>query len=108
MSDLTNQFIYGVIEGFYGRPWSVKQRQQLFAWMQDWGMNSYLYAPKDDLKHRAKWPELYDADEMAAMKTLIADCNARKLSFAYAIAPGLDMRYADELELTRQIGRAHV
>jgi len=27
------------------------------------GLNTYLYAPKDDLKHRAIWRELYSASE---------------------------------------------
>ena len=28
------------------------------------GMNAYVYAPKDDAKHRADWREPYDADEL--------------------------------------------
>lgn len=28
-----------------------------------WGMNSYLYAPKDDCKHRAYWREQYTVEE---------------------------------------------
>ena len=28
------------------------QRRELFGWMRSWGLNTYLYAPKDDLKHR--------------------------------------------------------
>ena len=27
------------------------------------GLNSYLYAPKDDYKHRLFWREKYSADE---------------------------------------------
>lgn len=27
------------------------------------GMNTYLYAPKDDLKHRALWRDLYSPEE---------------------------------------------
>lgn len=26
-------------------------------------MNTYLYAPKDDLKHRALWRDLYSPEE---------------------------------------------
>jgi beta-N-acetylglucosaminidase len=39
-------------KGFYGRPWTLEQRKDLFIKMQEWGLNSYLYAPKDDYKHR--------------------------------------------------------
>jgi hypothetical protein len=47
----------GVIEGFYGPPWSEAERLQLFATLQAQGLNTYVYAPKDDLKHRALWRE---------------------------------------------------
>jgi len=91
------QFICGVIEGFYGRPWTGSQRRRLFKWLQKWGMNTYMYAPKDDIKHRALWRELYDKAEAADLKTLIADCRAHGLDFVYAIAPGLDIEYGDEI-----------
>jgi hypothetical protein len=31
--------------------------------LKKWGMESYLYAPKDDYKHRAYWRELYTVEE---------------------------------------------
>ncbi|MBI3853165.1 MAG: beta-N-acetylglucosaminidase domain-containing protein [Verrucomicrobia bacterium] len=88
-----NPFICGVIEGFYGRPWTGLQRRRLFGWLQQWGMNTYMYAPKDDIKHRALWREPYDDAEAAELKGLIADCQARNIDFVYAIAPGLDIEY---------------
>ena len=42
-------FLSGVIEGFYGPPWSRAERLQLFDWLAAWGLNTYLYAPKEDL-----------------------------------------------------------
>lgn len=30
---------------------------------QKWGLNTYLYAPKDDYKHRMFWRELYSVEE---------------------------------------------
>jgi len=91
-----NRFICGVIEGFYGRPWTGPQRRRLFDWLQQWGMNTYMYAPKDDIKHRALWRELYDDAEAAELKSLITDCQARTIDFVYAIAPGLDIEYGVE------------
>jgi len=61
-------------------------------------MNTYLYAPKDDLKHRALWREPYDADEAGALQQLIQDAQSRGLRFFYALAPGLDVRYSDPAE----------
>lgn len=31
--------------------------------MSQWSLNCYLYAPKDDDKHRASWRELYQLEE---------------------------------------------
>ena len=92
-------FLVGVIEGFYGPPWSAAQRRQLFDWMAQWGLNTYLYAPKDDLKHRAIWREPYSAAEAATLGELIRAADQRGVRFIYAISPGLDIRYGEEAEL---------
>lgn len=90
-------FICGTLEGFYGRPWTLKQRQQLFKWMRDWGgMNAYMYAPKDDLYHRSKWRKLYPESILFELKELIESCQQKDLQFIYAIAPGLDIIYSSE------------
>lgn len=85
---------WGVVEGFYGRPWTAAQRAELCAWMAASGLNSYFYTPKDDQKHRALWQELYSKSERAWLEPLIRDCSRRGLRFIYGIAPGLsrDMR----------------
>jgi len=94
-------FLSGVIEGFYGLPWTDAERTELFDWMSAWGLNTYLYAPKDDLKHRALWREPYSAVEMAALGGLIAACRTRRLRFVYAVSPGLDIRYGLDTDLDR-------
>src|SRR2546426_1830511 len=94
-----NPFICGVVEGFYGCPWSKAQRRQLLAWMKSWGMNTYLYAPKDDLKHRLFWRELYSESEADALKHLIGDCRNKGLRFIYASAPGLDLSYSSRKDM---------
>lgn len=92
-------FLAGVIEGFYGPPWSQAERFELFAQMAAWGLNTYLYAPKDDLKHRAIWRELYSEAEANALGEVIRACQQRNLRFIYALSPGLDIRYSNEAEL---------
>jgi len=86
----------GVIEGFYGRPWSQSERFELFDWMANWELNTYLYAPKDDLKHRALWRELYSASEAENVAEIIRACKQRNIRFIYALSPGLDIRYAND------------
>jgi len=94
-------FLAGVIEGFYGPPWSQAERLTLFGWMQAWGLNTYLYAPKDDLKHRALWREPYSAAEAEALAELNRACRRRQLRFIYALSPGLDLRFSEAAEQDR-------
>ncbi len=95
----TTEFLSGVIEGFYGKPWSHDERLGLFDWMAAWGLDTYVYAPKDDLKHRARWREAYADSEAAAMAELLRACAERGLRFVYALSPGLDIRFGREADL---------
>uniref|UniRef100_H2Z2S4 protein O-GlcNAcase n=1 Tax=Ciona savignyi TaxID=51511 RepID=H2Z2S4_CIOSA len=93
-------FMCGVVEGFYGRPWTAEQRIELFRRMSVMGLNTYLYAPKDDYKHRLFWREKYSDDESALLRTLIEEAEAHNVLFVYAISPGLDISFASEAEVT--------
>jgi protein O-GlcNAcase/histone acetyltransferase len=91
-------FLAGVIEGFYGPPWSVAERNELLDWMAAWGLDTYLYAPKDDLKHRAAWRTSYDSIEAESLRAMIHGCQRRGIRFVYALSPGLDIRYGDSTD----------
>lgn len=93
------EFLAGVIEGFYGQPWCEAERLLLFDWMVAWKLNTYVYALKDDLKHRALWRERYDQGEAVALSRLITACQRRGLRFIYALSPGLDIRYGSETDM---------
>ena len=57
------------IAGFYGCPWTTEQRKSLFSRMQNFKMDTYLYAPKDDCKHRMYWRDLYSVEEAGMFET---------------------------------------
>ena len=94
-----NEFLAGVIEGFYGPPWSQAERFELFDSMASWGLNTYFYAPKDDLKHRALWREPYTAQEAEVLTEICLACAKRNIRFIYGLGPGLDIRYHDASEV---------
>ena len=99
MDMTTDRLLFtGVVEGFYGKPWNARQRHQLFQWMKSGGLNAYLYAPKDDLKHRVAWREPYVDMETAELGALVRNCQRHGLTFIYAIAPGLDVRFSERME----------
>ncbi len=93
-------FSSGVVEGFYGRPWTFAQRRKVVGWLKQFGLNTYLFAPKDDLKHRVLWRELLDEAEAAAFKELIATCREAGVRFIYALAPGWDGHFAKDAVAT--------
>ena len=83
----------GVIEGFYGTPWTFEQRADLMKFCRAHNLNAYIYAPKDDPYHRDKWREPYPADKLAALKKLVNTANKNGVRFIFAVSPGLDLHY---------------
>uniref|UniRef100_A0A8C1S547 protein O-GlcNAcase n=1 Tax=Cyprinus carpio TaxID=7962 RepID=A0A8C1S547_CYPCA len=68
--------------------------------MQMWSLNTYLYGPKDDLKHRLLWREVYSAEEEAQLKALVCEAESRGLTFVYALSPGQDIVFSSSCDLT--------
>src|SRR5262245_7111403 len=85
--------VRGVVEGFYGAPWTHADRLAVVSFLAERGMNAYAYAPKDDAKHRAEWRTPYDEDEREQFAQLAAHAAARGVRFGFAISPGLDIDY---------------
>ena len=87
--------IRGVIEGFYGQPWSHQQRLDLMSFCREHNLNAYIYAPKDDPYHRAQWREPYPADQLERLRELISAADQNGVEFIFAVSPGLDLNYSD-------------
>lgn len=83
----------GVVEGFYGTPWSHEARLSMLKFMSEHRMNSYLYGPKDDAYHRSKWAEPYPAEEGAQIAELAKEANDNGVNFYWAIHPGADIKW---------------
>lgn len=85
----------GVIEGFYGRPFSHEERLALIRFVGALGFNCYVYAPKNDPLHRDRWRVPYPEAELARFRTLAAAAHESGVRFMYALAPGLSYDAAD-------------
>jgi hyaluronoglucosaminidase len=90
--------ITGVIEGFYGTPWTHEERLDLIRFSAAKGFNTWVHAPKDDPYHRKLWREPYPDAELAQLGELAAEAERNGVELAYAIAPGLDLCYSKESE----------
>ena len=104
----------GVVEGFYGTPWSWVDRIEVLQWCSARGLTDYVYAPKDDPKHRKQWREPYDPDELAGFRSLVENAGVR---VGFAISPGLAIdessaadraALADKLAPLLDLGITHV
>jgi hyaluronoglucosaminidase len=85
----------GVIEGFYGPPWSFAARRAVIEFLAPRGMNAYVYAPKSDPKHRDRWRDAYDASELSDFRALAAHAQRNDTRVGFALSPGLDIEYGN-------------
>jgi protein O-GlcNAcase / histone acetyltransferase len=89
MSSDSHSVAVGVVEGFYGRPWTQSERFELFNRFGNGAHQYFVYAPKDDRKHRAQWRLKYSDAELNDIKALLDECKRRDIAFVYGLAPGL-------------------
>lgn len=102
--------IRGVIEGFFGTPWSHPKRLAMLDFMARVGMNTYVYAPKDDPYQRSRWRDLYPEAELERLRELADRAAGHGIRFVYSISPGLDATYssaADRAALAAKIDQVH-
>ena len=78
----------GIIEGYYGEPWSFQERMTLADFMDSLRLNTYMYAPKSDPYHRVKWHQLYPDDLFKQIIALINKLKEKEINFFYCISPG--------------------
>jgi len=91
----------GIVEGFYGTPWSHQDRVGMLRFEGRHGMNVYYYAPKDDPYHRKLWKEPYPPREVKRLGELVATAHANFVDFCFAISPGLSMVYSSEEDFAK-------
>ncbi|MBI2986442.1 MAG: beta-N-acetylglucosaminidase domain-containing protein [Deltaproteobacteria bacterium] len=86
----------GIVEGFFGPPWSMGHRAALFEFGANRGMNTYLYAPKDDPYHRERWTEPYPKKEWTELLKLIRLAQVCRIDFVYGFHPGKGLCFSAE------------
>jgi hyaluronoglucosaminidase len=85
----------GIVEGFFGPLWSMAHRRRLFVFGAARGMNTYLYAPKDDPYHRKRWRLPYPPARWREMERLIRAAQKYRIDFVYGFHPGEGLCFTD-------------
>ena len=100
IEDYANMQYRGIVEGFYGKVYSVEDILSLFEYMEDNKMNTFVYGPKGDPYHLGNWRDEYPTeitDEQRFygmmtqddMRTITAAAAENNISFAWSIHPAM-------------------
>lgn len=84
----------GIVEGFYGPPWSHADRLWMLERVGRWGMNRYVYAPKDDALHRSEWRTPYPDPQLGEFAELVEHGAKAGVDVGFALSPGLSISYS--------------
>jgi hyaluronoglucosaminidase len=79
----------GIVEGFYGTPYTHAERLDLLRFEAAHGMNAYIHAPKNDPYVRARWRHPYPAPELAEMLSEVRFAHAHGIAWAPDVGPGV-------------------
>jgi len=97
--DYADQQSRGLVEGYYGYPYSVSVKKDLLRFMMRYKMNTYLYGAKSDPYHSEKWKDAYPTSITAQQETngwlsqqmikeITQESQETKVNFIWAIHPG--------------------
>ena len=99
----------GIIEGYYGVPYSALVTKDLFRFMAQYKMNTYMYGAKSDPYHSHLWSEPYPTHitpeqerlgylTQDMMRDITAAAHKNKVNYVWAIHPG--KAFADPADAT--------
>jgi hyaluronoglucosaminidase len=77
----------GLIEGYYGTPWSSEARRRVIATLKPHGYDFFIYAPKTDAFLRKRWRESHPAEMADALKALAGYCRGVGVRFGVGLSP---------------------
>lgn len=87
----------GVVEGFYGTPWSYEDRLSQLDFYGRHKLNVYIYGPKDDPYHSVpSWRKPYPEQEAKQIQSLVERARDNGVIFYWAIHPGQDIKWNEE------------
>jgi hypothetical protein len=77
----------GIIEGFYGKPWSWAERDSTIRFLAQFGYSFYFYAPKADPYLRRLWRDPHPDDVTQSLTNLSEICRKAGVRFGVGLSP---------------------
>ena len=93
--------ITGYIEGYYGRILSWENRELIIKSLHKNKMNTYFYAPKEDVNHRLHWRKKYSQKWRLNFRKFTMFCRKNGVTVIAGIAPGLDFDFKDINDISK-------
>lgn len=83
----SDRFFAGVIEGFYGRSWTLEARLAYIDFLSEAGLNAYIYCPKGDPYLRHLWEQDWPEEQWESLLTLSAAYRKRDIFWGVGLSP---------------------
>ncbi|MGH6986576.1 MAG: beta-N-acetylglucosaminidase domain-containing protein [Caulobacteraceae bacterium] len=77
----------GLIEGYYGEPWSWAEREATISFLAPHGYGFYIYAPKADAFLRERWREAHPKEVMEPLARVAETCRSLNVRFGVGLSP---------------------
>jgi hypothetical protein len=77
----------GIIEGFYGTPWSFEAREKYVEYLNSIGASFYIYCPKADQNLRKSWREDYSEEFFNQLLSFSNQCKKNSIQFGIGLSP---------------------
>ncbi len=116
IEDYANMQYRGVVEGFYGKVYTVEDILSIFDYMEANKMNTFVYGPKGDPYHLGNWRDDYPTqitDEQRFfgqmtqddMRNIAAAAAANNINFVWSIHPAMQngINFTDRNSVNRGI-----
>ncbi len=87
--------IIGYIEGYYGKLLTWKNRKLIIKSLHKNSMNTYFYAPKEDICHRLDWRKKYSRKWRLSFQSFTQLSKKNNINVIAGIAPGLDFNFKE-------------
>lgn len=79
--------LLGVIEGYYGKPWSWPAREDVVRRLAPHGYGVFIYAPKAQARLRRRWREPFDPETREALGRFAGVCAAATVELGVGLSP---------------------
>jgi hyaluronoglucosaminidase len=77
----------GIIEGYYGRPWTWAERADQVRFLAPHGYGFFIYAPKADPFLRKRWREDHPGEMVEQLRSLAKCCAEAGVRFGVGLSP---------------------